>query len=63
MWHTTWADSNVRSGDEQLTHLQQFPVLRGGAVNTNQIGTRCAFRLVKYSAHGHGDWVGFRCAK
>ncbi len=57
------ADTAKLAEDEQLMFTRHLPVLRGGAVNTNRIGVRCAFRLVKYLPHEWGDWVGFRCVR
>jgi formylglycine-generating enzyme required for sulfatase activity len=47
--------------DEKLTNAWQFPVLRGGAANTNSVSVRSAFRFAKYLPYDWGDWVGFRC--
>lgn len=57
------SSSKTQIQDESLPHIRPFPVLRGGAVNTNAIGLRCAFRLIKYLPFERGDWVGFRCVK
>ncbi len=69
IWHLSIESQSLQMNSakledgEQLKHAQQFPVLRGGAVNTNEIGARCAFRLAKYSPRDFGDWVGFRLVK
>lgn len=49
--------------DVRLESAERYPVLRGGSTNTNEIGVRCAFRLVGYQPRIRGDFFGFRCIR
>jgi formylglycine-generating enzyme required for sulfatase activity len=38
-------------------------VLRGGGIDSNRLGVRCAFRLIGYEPFIDGDFFGFRCVR
>jgi formylglycine-generating enzyme required for sulfatase activity len=49
--------------DRQYKSALNWPVLRGGGIDSNRLGVRCAFRLIGYEPFIDGDFFGFRCVR
>lgn len=71
-WTDGWLTTDVLSPksavtegqtDERLDQFHHLPVLRGGAISSDQITVRTTFRFVRYRPWDWGDWVGFRCVR